>query len=182
MEDSGEHLQSENGGGTARSTMSSLRQDAIVVHDRLRQASDPQDRLRQDPVTWINRGPSRGNPPQEQALARVHAPRHYPLPSNNVVTGRPLAQESRKINTCCGSQQLMAQDVPAQPGELLIQRAYPRNSRRSRPTLLIRRPGLLRTNSCQREAGGERRLRATYLALIPAPCTTCPTFSTSATM
>lgn len=77
MDDSGEHLQSENGGGTARVTMSSLRHDAIVVHDQLRRASDPHDRLRRDPVTWIGRGPSRGNLPQEQALARVHAPRHY---------------------------------------------------------------------------------------------------------
>ncbi len=79
MDDSGEHLQSENGGGTASVTMSSLRQDAIVVHDPLRRAPDPHDRLRRDLVTWIGRGPSRGNLPQDPALARVHAPRHYPF-------------------------------------------------------------------------------------------------------
>ena len=77
MDDSGDELQSENGGGTGSVTMSSLRQDAIVVHDRLRRASDPRGRLRRDLVTWIGRGPSRGNLPQEQALARVRAPRHY---------------------------------------------------------------------------------------------------------
>lgn len=77
MDDPGEHLQSENDSGTARVTMSSLRQDATVERDQLRRASDPHDRLRQDLVTWIGRGPSRGNLTQAQALARVRAPRHY---------------------------------------------------------------------------------------------------------
>ena len=79
MDDSGEHLQSENGGVTGSVTVRSLRQDSVVVQGSLRQASDPHDRLRRDPVTWIGRGPSRGNPPQKQALARVRAPRHYPF-------------------------------------------------------------------------------------------------------
>ena len=69
----------ENAGGTAGVTVSSLRHNSIVVHDRMRRASVPHDRLRRDPVTSIGRGPSLEKLRQEQALARGRAPRHYPL-------------------------------------------------------------------------------------------------------
>jgi hypothetical protein len=79
VDDSGEHLQSENCAGTASVTMSSLRQDANIVQGSLRRASDPLDQLRRDLVTWIGRGPSLEKLPQDPALARVRAPRHYPF-------------------------------------------------------------------------------------------------------